>query len=57
MDTMIRRHQKEHNRLNVKNTFNTLTTGKLSGKAREMITITKKLDTIQKKLENIFSKV
>ena len=44
MHTMARKDQKEHNKLNVEKHL-TLTTCEL-GKAKEMIAITKKLDTI-----------
>ena len=45
MDTMARKDQKEHNKLNIEKHF-TLTTCELS-KVKEMITITQKLDSIQ----------
>jgi len=49
MDKMTHRDQNQYNRLNVEKHL-TLTTSELS-KAREMITITKKLDTIQNNTE------
>ena len=45
VDTMARKDQKEHNKLNVEERL-TLTTCEL-GKAKEMVAITKKLDSIQ----------
>jgi len=50
-DTMTRRDRKEHNKLNVEKHL-TLTTSELN-KAREMITITTKLDTIQNSTEEV----